>query len=62
MVKISNLSEEQIKELQFTDEEKRQLDEAKRKPLTYDDDCPAVTPEKAVKFKRVNPPRRINEA
>ena len=56
MVKISNLSEAQIEELQFTDEEKRQLDEAKRKPLIYDEDCPAVTPEKAIKFKRVNLP------
>jgi hypothetical protein len=62
MVKISNLSETQIEELRFTDEEKRQLDEARRKPLIYDEDCPAVTPEKAIKFKRVNPPRRINEA
>ncbi|MBO6132842.1 MAG: hypothetical protein J6P05_00720 [Lachnospiraceae bacterium] len=54
MVNYAELSEEQKAELLFTAEEKIQLDEAHRRPITYDEDCPAVTPEKAVRFRRVN--------
>ena len=50
MVKYSELSEEQKKELVFTPEERKQLDEARKKPIVYDEDCPAVTPEKALRF------------
>ena len=59
MVKYSELSEEQKKELVFTPEERKQLDEARKKPIVYDEDCPAVTPEKAMRFRRVNPEKRI---
>ena len=31
-------------------------------PIVFDEDCPEVTPEKAVKFRRVNPPKIKNEA
>ena len=31
-------------------------------PITFDDDCPETTPEKAVKFRRVNPPRKRTDA
>ncbi len=27
-------------------------------PITFDEDCPETTPERALKFKRVNPVRR----
>ncbi len=54
MARYSDLSEEQKRELIFTPEERAQLDEAKKRPIVYDADCPAVTPEKAVKFKRVH--------
>lgn len=29
-------------------------------PIVFDEDCPETTPERAVKFKRVNPPRRTD--
>ncbi len=62
MVKYTDLSEEQKKELLFTEEERKQLDEAKKRPITYDKDCPAVTPEKAMKFIRVNAERAARRA
>lgn len=62
MARYTDLSEEQKRELVFTAEERRQLDEAKKKPIVYDSDCPAVTPEKAKKFRRVNPVKQIKRA
>ena len=58
MVNWSDLSEAEKEELAFTAEERKELDEARKMPITFDDDCPETTPEKAVKFKRVNPPRQ----
>ena len=55
MVKYSELSDEQKSELLFTSEERQQLAEAKKRPIVYDADCPAVSPEKAKKFRRVHP-------
>jgi hypothetical protein len=57
MVNIDMLTEEQIKELAFSDEELEQLKKARNMPITFDEDCPPTTPEKALKFRRVNPPR-----
>jgi len=54
-----------IKELEFSKEELEELERAKKMPITFDEDCPEITPEKAVKFRRVNPPRNkkdINRA
>ena len=31
-------------------------------PITFDADCPETTPERAVKFRRVNPPRNRPDA
>ena len=59
MVRYSELSDEQKKELLFTDEERRQLDEAKERPIVYDEDSPAVTPEMALRFYRANSGRRV---
>lgn len=44
----------------LTDEEIKQLEEAKKKPIVFDEDCPETTPERAIKFRRVNPSRRIS--
>ena len=49
-------------ELAFTQEELQALESAREMPITFDDDCPETTPEKAVLFKRVNPPRHIARA
>lgn len=62
MVNNDMLSREQKNELAFTQEELQALENARKMPITFDDDCPETTPEKAVLFKRVNPPRRIARA
>lgn len=65
MVNMSRMSNTMIKELKFSKEELEELERAKKMPITFDEDCPEITPEKAVKFRRVNPPRNkkdINRA
>ena len=42
----------------FTDKELRQLEIAREMPITYDEECPETTPERALRFKRVNKPRK----
>ena len=60
MVNISELSEQAKEELAFTPEEIKELDKAREMPITFDEDCPETTPERALKFKRVNPPRKAS--
>ena len=43
----------------LTAEEMKELERAKSMPITYDEDCPETTPERAVKFRRVNPIRPV---
>ena len=57
MVKTTDMSAELKKELAFTKEELEELEAARKMPITFDSDCPETTPERAVKFRRVNPPR-----
>ena len=57
MVNLVDLTKEQVKELAFTDKELEELERARSMPITFDEDCPETTPEMAVKFHRVNPPR-----
>ena len=58
MENMSKLPEALQKELAFTAEEQKELDNARKMPITFDADCPETTPERALKFKRVNPPRK----
>lgn len=58
MVNVEMFTSEQLKELAFTDEERKQLAKARTMPITFDEDCPPTTPERALKFRRVNPPRQ----
>ena len=58
MVNIPDLSQTAKEELAFTADERKELDNARKKPITFDADCPETTPERALKFKRVNPPRQ----
>ena len=58
MVNIPDLSKAEKEELAFTAEERKELDHARKMPITFDADCPETTPERALKFKRVNPPRQ----
>ena len=59
MVNMNNMSAEAKRELAFTAEELAELERARKMPITFDEDCPETTPERAVKFKRVNPPRKV---
>ena len=58
MVKMSDLPEQAKEELAFTPEEQKELEKARKMPISFDEDCPETTPEMALKFKRVNPPRK----
>lgn len=59
MVNMNNIPEELKKELIFSKEELEELEKARRMPVVFDEDCPEITPEKAIKFRRVNPPHRL---
>jgi len=45
-------------DVQLSKKEIDELEKARSMPITFDKDCPETTPERAVKFKRVNPPRK----
>ena len=57
MVNRDDLTKEQLAELAFPPEELAELEHARTMPITIDEDCPETTPERALKFRRVNPPR-----
>ena len=44
---------------QFSDAELAELDNARKMPITNDEDCPETTPEMAMRFRRVNPARNV---
>lgn len=52
MVNVNEMSEAMKKELAFTEEELAELERAKAMPITFDEDCPETTPERALKFRR----------
>ena len=54
----NNLTKQQLEELAFTKEELMELENSRNMPITFDEDCPETTPERAIRFKRVNPPRK----
>ncbi|MBQ9412403.1 MAG: hypothetical protein IJU29_04800 [Oscillospiraceae bacterium] len=57
MVNRDDFTQEQLAELAFTQQELAELAHARSMAITFDADCPETTPERAVRFKRVNPPR-----
>ena len=57
----ANLDNIVAEELTFTVEEIEEIKKAREMPIVFDEDCPEVTPEKAVKFRRVNPPKIKNQ-
>ena len=59
MASAADLTREQKKELAFTPEELKELERARSMPIAFDEDCPETTPERAMKFRRVNPVRRV---
>lgn len=58
MVNTKNMTKAMREELAFSKEEIDELMRAKAMPVTFDRDCPETTPERALRFKRVNPPRQ----
>lgn len=54
-----NMTKEMMRELAFSEEELKELERARSMPITFDEDCPETTPERAIKFRRVNPSRRV---
>ena len=58
MANMADTTRDLINELAFTPEELKELERARTMPITFDEDCPETTPERAMKFKRVNPVRR----
>ena len=61
MVNMNELTEEMKKELAFSEEERLELEKARKMPITFDVDCPETTPERAIRFRRVNPRRRTGD-
>ncbi len=59
MVNMTDLPKKVLEELAFTAEEQKELENARKMPITFDEYCPETTPERALKFRRVNPPRKI---
>ncbi len=57
MVNTSEISNKTAAELAFKKEERRQLVASRSMPIVFDEDCPETTPERALKFRRVNPAR-----
>ncbi|MFG6358776.1 MAG: hypothetical protein K1W26_18440 [Acetatifactor sp.] len=57
MVNYDEMTQEAIESLAFSDDERKALALAKKRPIAFDEECPETTPEQAVKFRRVNPPR-----
>ena len=59
MVSAADPTRDFINELAFTPEELKELERARAMPITFDEDCPETTPERAIKFRRVNPVRYV---
>ena len=57
MVNTNGMTKEMIESLAFSEDEKVALAEARKRPVVFDEDCPKTTPKRALKFRRVNPPR-----
>lgn len=57
MVNVNEMTDETIRALAFSEDEKAALDRARKMPVVFDEDCPETTPERALRFRRVNPPR-----
>ena len=58
MVNAADMLRETMNELAFTQEELAELERTRSMPITLDEGCPETTPERAIKFKRINPVRR----
>lgn len=62
MVNIEEITSDLVKEIAFSAEELKELELARKREIVFDEDCPETTPERALKFRRVNPPRNLKRA
>ena len=62
MVNMNDMTKEMKEELAFTKEELDELARARSMPITFDKDCPETTPERAIKFRRVNPRHQASKS
>ena len=46
---------------ELTDNERKELEDAARKPVVYDEDCPELTEEMLDQFKRANREERVKQ-
>ena len=46
-------------DITFSAEERKYLEDAKKRPITYDGDSPETTPERAMRFRRVKPSKVV---
>lgn len=59
MANTTDMTREVTNDLAFTPEGLKELERARTMPITFDEDCLETIPERAVKFYRVNPVRRV---
>lgn len=57
MVNTDKMTAEIIEELAFSEEDLALPAKAGNTPISFDEDSPETTPERALRFRRVNPPR-----
>ena len=62
MVNMNEMSKALGEDLAFTQKDLEELERARGMPISFDEDCPEVTPEMAIHFRRVNPPRHQQKA
>lgn len=48
MVNMNSMTEELKKELAFTEEDLKELEQARKMPVTFDEDCPEISPENSL--------------
>lgn len=55
MASSDDISVDFVKEMGFTIEEIKEIENARNMPIIFDEECPETTPERAMRFRRVNP-------
>ena len=57
MANVTEGGSNPAQELPLTKDECAELKRAKTMPIVFEEDCPETTPERALRFRRVNPIR-----
>ena len=62
MVNTNEMPNALAEDLAFIQKDLEEWEHARSMPISFDEDCPEITPEMAVHFRRVNPPRHQQKA